>query len=54
MAYPSDEVVITAVRAVAVRAPIETHVRTSFGIMRDRPAVFVEVEDDSGDRKSVV
>jgi len=50
MAYPSDEVVITAVRAVAVRAPIETHVRTSFGIMRDRPAVFVEVEDHSGNR----
>lgn len=50
MAYPSDEVVITAVRAVAVRAPIETHVRTSFGIMRDRPAVFVEVEEDSGNR----
>ncbi|KRE20620.1 hypothetical protein ASE66_07105 [Bosea sp. Root483D1] len=50
MAYPSDEVVIVAVRAVAVRAPIETHVRTSFGIMRDRPAVFVEVEDDRGQR----
>jgi len=50
MAYPSDEVVIVAVRAVAVRAPIETHVRTSFGIMRDRPAVFVEVEDESGNR----
>jgi D-galactarolactone cycloisomerase len=48
MAYPSDEVVIVAVRAVAVRAPIETHVRTSFGIMRDRPAVFVEIEDESG------
>lgn len=50
MAYPSDEVVIVAVKAVAMRAPIETHVRTSFGIMRDRPAVFVEVEDESGQR----
>jgi L-alanine-DL-glutamate epimerase-like enolase superfamily enzyme len=50
MAYPTDEVVIVTVRAVAMRAPIETHVRTSFGIMRDRPAVFVEVEDDRGHR----
>lgn len=50
MAYATDEVVIATARAVAVRAPIETHVRTSFGIMRDRPAVFVEVEDDHGHR----
>jgi len=50
MLYTSDEVVIVAVRAVAVRAPIDVQVRTSFGIMRDRPAVFVEVEDASGHR----
>ena len=50
MAYSTDEVVVVAVAAVAVRAPIETQVRTSFGIMRDRPAVFVEVEDERGHR----
>ncbi len=30
------------------RAPIESPVRTSFGIMHDRPAVLVRVEDDDG------
>jgi L-alanine-DL-glutamate epimerase-like enolase superfamily enzyme len=30
------------------RCPIETPVRTSFGTMRDRPALFVRVEDDEG------
>ncbi len=37
--------------AVAVhRTPIATPVRTSFGVMADRPAVFVRVSDDSGRR----
>jgi len=32
----------------AVRQPIERPVATSFGVMRDRPAVFVRVEDSDG------
>lgn len=32
----------------AVRQPIERPVATSFGVMRDRPAVFVRVEDAEG------
>lgn len=35
--------------AVAVlRAPIATPVKTSFGVMRDRPAVFLRVTDEAG------
>ena len=35
--------------AVAVhRAPVATPVRTSFGVMRDRPAVFLRVTDEAG------
>ncbi len=34
--------------AFVFRCPIETPVRTSFGIMHDRPAVFVRVEDIDG------
>ena len=30
------------------RAPIETPVQTSFGLMRDRPALFVRVTDSEG------
>ncbi|MBA1146483.1 mandelate racemase/muconate lactonizing enzyme family protein [Ectothiorhodospiraceae bacterium WFHF3C12] len=30
------------------RAPIDTPVRTSFGLMRDRPAVLVRAEDEDG------
>ena len=36
------------VEAFVCRAPIETPVQTSFGIMRDRPAVFVRVTDADG------
>jgi D-galactarolactone cycloisomerase len=39
---------IRSVRALVYRAPIETPVVTSFGIMRDRPMVLVRVEDDEG------
>jgi L-alanine-DL-glutamate epimerase-like enolase superfamily enzyme len=35
-------------RALVYRAPIETPVVTSFGIMRDRPMVLVQVEDAEG------
>lgn len=34
--------------ALVYRAPIDTPVQTSFGIMRDRPAVFVRVTDTEG------
>ena len=40
-----------AIRRVAAhvfRWPVETPVRTSFGVMHDRPMVLVEVEDDDG------
>ena len=30
------------------RYPVETEVRTSFGVMRERPALFVHVEDEEG------
>lgn len=36
------------VEAFVLRYPIATPVRTSFGTMHDRPAVFVRVEDDQG------
>ena len=36
---------LTRVEAWALRAPIATPVVTSFGTMRDRPAVFVRVID---------
>ena len=39
---------ITRVQAYAMRCPIETPVATSFGVMRDRPAVFLRVEDKDG------
>jgi D-galactarolactone cycloisomerase len=39
---------IRRVSAFAFRYPIRTPVQTSFGTMRDRPAVFVEIEDRSG------
>ena len=39
---------LTSVRAHVYRTPIETPVTTSFGTMRDRPMVLVEVEDRDG------
>jgi L-alanine-DL-glutamate epimerase-like enolase superfamily enzyme len=39
---------VARVEAFVFRAPIETPVQTSFGIMRDRPAVFVRVTDTEG------
>ena len=39
---------ITSVQAFALRAPIEEPVRTSFGLMRDRPAVLIRAEDADG------
>jgi len=40
--------VIRRVEALLFRYPVETPVRTSFGIMRDRPALFVRIEDGDG------
>ena len=37
-----------AVEAFVFRSPIESPVRTSFGVMRDRPAVFVRITDVTG------
>ena len=39
---------IAQLRAMVYRAPIETPVVTSFGVMRDRPMVLVRVEDAEG------
>ena len=45
---PAIPVRIARLDAIVLRCPIETPVRTSFGTMRDRPAVFVRIEDDDG------
>lgn len=39
---------VRRIEAWALRAPIERPVETSFGAMRDRPAVFVRIEDTDG------
>jgi len=39
---------ITRIEAHAFRVPIKAPVATSFGVMRDRPAVFVRIEDSDG------
>ncbi len=39
---------IVRVEAFVLRAPLETPVVTSFGVMRDRPAVIVRVENRDG------
>ena len=39
---------ISSVEALVFRFPVSTPVRTSFGVMQDRPAVFVRVEDADG------
>jgi D-galactarolactone cycloisomerase len=39
---------IVRVDAMALRAPSPRPVRTSFGVMHDRPAVLVRIEDESG------
>jgi D-galactarolactone cycloisomerase len=41
---------LRSLRASVYRAPIETAVTTSFGIMRDRPMVLVTAEDHDGAR----
>ena len=39
---------IVGVRSLVFRAPLTEPVQTSFGIMRERPALLVRVEDESG------
>jgi D-galactarolactone cycloisomerase len=42
------EIKLTRVEIIVFRAPIDVPVRTSFGVMSDRPAVLIRVEDDQG------
>ena len=39
---------IARIEAQVYRAPIANPVQTSFGVMRDRPAVLVRIEDHEG------
>ena len=41
---------LTSIEARLVRTPISTPVRTSFGVMHDRPTLLVRVTDASGAR----
>jgi len=36
--------VISKARSFVLRSPIETPVKTSFGIMTDRPALYLQIE----------
>ena len=46
----TDQLVVRRVTVRVYRAPLTQPVTTSFGTMRDRPMVLVEVEDASGVR----
>lgn len=46
----SEALHVRRVTARVFRCPLETPVTTSFGIMRDRPALLVEIEDGDGVR----
>jgi L-alanine-DL-glutamate epimerase-like enolase superfamily enzyme len=45
---PAAPLVPIAIDTFVFRYPVETPVQTSFGIMRDRPALFVRVMDEDG------
>lgn len=45
---PKDPLHIDRVEVLLLRSPVETPVRTSFGVMHDRPALFVRVVDTDG------
>jgi L-alanine-DL-glutamate epimerase-like enolase superfamily enzyme len=47
-ALPVSPLRIARVRAHVFRYPVQVPVRTSFGTMTDRPAVFVQVTDEDG------
>lgn len=40
--------IIARIETWAYRVPLSRPIETSFGIMRDRPAVFIRIEDDQG------
>lgn len=42
------EIKLTRIEIIVFRAPIDVPVRTSFGVMSDRPAVLIRVEDAQG------
>src|SRR5690625_5051211 len=44
----SEQLVLRRIETFVLRAPISEPVRTSFGIMHDRPAVIIRIEDDDG------
>jgi D-galactarolactone cycloisomerase len=46
----SNDLTLRRVTARVFRCPLEQPVTTSFGTMRDRPMVMIEVEDDQGAR----
>jgi D-galactarolactone cycloisomerase len=46
--YRSARICVAEVEAKIVRTPIAVPIRTSFGTMRDRPALFVKVTDTDG------
>ena len=41
-------ITLTRISVSAYRVPIETAIATSFGVMTNRPAVFVRLEDQDG------
>ena len=45
---PRPALRIERIEALVYRAPVTTPVQTSFGVMRDRPAVFVRITDHEG------
>ncbi len=47
-ALPELPLTIARLEAMVFRYPVKTPVRTSFGVMHDRPALFVRVEDTEG------
>jgi L-alanine-DL-glutamate epimerase-like enolase superfamily enzyme len=46
--FPTIEIPVIEVAAVVRRAPIPIPIKTSFGSMKDRPAVFLRVTDADG------
>lgn len=47
-ALPATPFTLTHIEALVFRYPVKTPVRTSFGVMHDRPALFVRVQDHDG------
>lgn len=46
----STSIQLASARATLYRAPVDVPMLTSFGVLRERPALFVEVTDDDGAR----